>query len=652
MNQEPLMSRRPIAAVLLAAIASISSAQVTRDTARLETVVVTATRNPLAIGDVPASVTVLDGADLRLRGIVSVTDALREVPGIAIARTGSFGGTTSLFVRGGQSNYTKVLIDGVPVNQSGGAFDFSTLTTDNVERIEIVRGPSSVVWGSDAVTGVINVITRSGRGGPRLSASLRGGSFGTVDADAQVSHASPAATWSMALGHHGSTGIYDFNNRHTQTVFSGRADAAVNDKTDGSFTIRYLDHVAHYPTDGTGAAVDSNAFNLANQLALSARMRRLINSRWSIAGTLTSSAHDGGTDDAAGQGSTNLFQTLDHITRRGAEVRAIGSLGDGLVMTFGGQLEEQAERRHQQSSFFGSPISSSLVKVARHDRAAFGEAVLTTDQLTATVGMRVDGNEQFGTFGTYRAAAQYALTGSTTIRGSVGTAFREPSLSENFAAGFVTGNPDLKPEHTQSWEVGFGTEVFDQRIRVQAVYFDQEFVNLIDYNGAVPAGQPNYENIARASSRGAEVEIRHAPLRGFVGELSLTRLETEVLERGFSTATTATLVEGGQLLRRPRLSGSARLGYTGIERLRADVAVTHVGEREDRQFSNSAPFTAAVTLPAYTLVDISGEYRLPSARAEISLTARAANVGDVQYQSVAGYKAPGRTILGGVRIAY
>src|SRR5258708_4562968 len=106
----------------------------TRDTTKLEAVVVTATRNPLSIGDIPASVTVLSGADLRARGVVSVTDALREVPGGAIAQTGSFGGQTSVFVRGGQSNYTKVLIDGVPMNQSGGAFDFSTLTTDNVER--------------------------------------------------------------------------------------------------------------------------------------------------------------------------------------------------------------------------------------------------------------------------------------------------------------------------------------------------------------------------------------------------------------------------------------------------------------------------------------------------------------------------------------
>ena len=639
-----------VVVALITGVSLAARAQVATDTTRIDPVIVTATRSPLSIGDIPASVTVLSGADLRARGVVSISDALREVPGIAVARSGSVGGVTSLFVRGGQSNYTKVLIDGVPVNQSGGAFDFSTLTTDNIERIEIVRGPSSVVWGSDAVTGVINVITRSGRGGPRLMASLRGGNYGTIDADAQVSHSSAAATYSVGLGHHGTKGIYDFNNRYTETVFSGRADAAINEKTDGSFTVRYLDFVSHYPTDGTGTAVDSNSYNLANQLALSARLRRLINSRLSIQGTLTSSAHDGGTDDAAGQGSADSFETLDQLTRQGAEVRAVGSMGWGSVLTVGGQLEEQAQRSHQQFSS-GAFSSASVFTVARHDRSAFAELVTTTEQATATLGARVDGNDQFGSFGTVRAAAQYTVIGSTTVRGSVGTAFREPSLSENFATGFVIGNPDLKPEHTRSWEVGVRA---GDAVRVQATYFDQRFVDLIDYNGAVAPGSPNYENIARASSRGAEVELHHPPVRGFAFDLSATRLETKVLARGFSTATTATLVEGGQLLRRPRLSGSAHVGYQGIERLRTDVVVVHVGKREDRQFLNGPPYTAAVTQPAYTLVDLSGEYALPTraGRPVVALTFRAANLADVEYQSVAGYRSPGRTIAGGARVSY
>src|SRR3954462_5608185 len=206
------MSRLAIAALTLALLFTLASAQVVTDTTIIEKVVVTATRTPLAIGDLPASVTVLQGSDLRARGVTSVADALREVPGVAVVRSGSFQGVTSVFTRGGQSTYTKVLVDGVPMNQPGGFFDWSTLSTDNVERIEIVRGPSSVVWGSDAVTGVVNIITRSGRGGPRMMASARAGTYGSMDAEAQVSSSSTAATYSVGLANHQSNGIYALNN--------------------------------------------------------------------------------------------------------------------------------------------------------------------------------------------------------------------------------------------------------------------------------------------------------------------------------------------------------------------------------------------------------------------------------------------------------
>jgi vitamin B12 transporter len=632
--------------------ASLLHAQGARDTTRLESVVVTATRNPLSIGDIPASVTVLSGADLKARGVVTVSDALREVPGVSIARTGSFGGQTSLFVRGGQSNYTKILIDGVPMNQSGGSFDLATLTTDNVERIEVVRGPSSVVWGSDAVTGVVNIITRSGRGGERMSASVRAGNRGTYDSDASLAQASTSTTYSIGLARHGSDGIYDFNNRYGETVLSGRADAAIDEKTSAGFTVRYQDFNAHYPTDGTGAPVDSNSFTTASQLAFGAHVKRLLTSKVSIQGAVNSSAHDGGTDDAAGQGGTDSFESLDHITRRGAEARVVASVGTGSVLTVGGGLEEQAQRSDQQ--FAGGFSSASEFSVARHDHAAFAELVSTTARLTSTLGARVDGNDQFGSFGTYRAAARYIIAGPTTIRASVGTAFREPSLQENFATGFVTGNPDLKPEHTTSWEAGVGTGVHSDVVHFQLTYFDQRFVDLIDYNGGAPAGQPNYENIAKASARGAELEIHHAPVHGFVGDLSVTRLETRVIERGFSTSTTASLVEGQRLLRRPNVTGSLRLGYQFIENLTSDVVVTYVGSRDDRLFLNSAPFVAATTQPAYTLVDLSAALAIPrrGARSRAAITLRVENLADVEYQSVAGYRSPGRMILGGVRVGY
>jgi vitamin B12 transporter len=644
------MARLRLIPVLSLLVTSIAAAQSATDTARIEAVVVTATRTPLAIGDLPASVTVLQGADLRSRGVTRVVDALLEVPGMAVARSGSFQGVTSVFTRGGQSNYTKILIDGVPMNQAGGFFDWSSLTTDNVERIEVVRGPSSVVWGSDAVTGVVNIITRSGRGGPRLMASARAGTYGTVDGEAQVSHSSTGATYSLGIAHHRSNGIYKFNNGNGSSVFSGRADAAMNEKTDGSFTVRYTDGSARYPTDGTGAAVDSNSMGFSSQLALSGRLRRKLTSAVSVQGLVTVSSHDGGTDNAPETGGSDFAQSLDHVMRRAAELRAITALGTGAVLTVGGQLEEQKQRSHSQSSFFGFADANTFT-ANRQNRAAFTELVHTGQISTLSAGARLDDNEHFGTFGTFRVGGQLKVADAASLRASVGSAFREPSFFETFNTAFTTGNPNLEPERTSSWEAGV---IVERVVRLQATYFDQRFIDLIDYDGSAAPGSPNYQNIARANSRGVEVELNHPEVNGFRFDLSVTRLETKVVERGFSTAPTASLVEGQPLLRRPRLSGSARLGYRGIERLSLDGVVTYVGKRDDRRFHNFPTPTEAVTLGDYALVDLSGNYslRMPPGRPDVSLTLRASNILDRHYESVAGYRTPGRMVLAGVRLSY
>src|SRR5205085_10384517 len=169
-----------------------------RDTARIAPVVVTATSTPLALNRVPASVTVLDGARLRAEGLTHIADALRQVPGMAVVQSGSFGAPTSLFTRGAQSNYTKVLIDGVPFNDPGGALDLGFLTLDDVDRIEIVRGPTSVLYGSDAVAGVVQIFTRRASGRPRGSLDARAGTYGSYDVDATAGI--PFSGGSLALG--------------------------------------------------------------------------------------------------------------------------------------------------------------------------------------------------------------------------------------------------------------------------------------------------------------------------------------------------------------------------------------------------------------------------------------------------------------------
>src|SRR5439155_19336801 len=184
------------ALVFLCATAAALSAQERGDTATLPEIVVTATRYPVSPDSLGVSVTVLRGDDLRAQGLRSVGDALRQVPGAQVVQGGGFGAQTALFLRGGESDYVKVLVDGVPVNQPGGAYDFANLTTDNLERIEIVRGPGSVLYGSDAIAGVVQIVTREGRGPPGASAAAEGGTYGSFRGEAGASAGSDALGWS------------------------------------------------------------------------------------------------------------------------------------------------------------------------------------------------------------------------------------------------------------------------------------------------------------------------------------------------------------------------------------------------------------------------------------------------------------------------
>src|SRR3954451_3782385 len=198
----------------LVAVSTHGAAAQQPDTARLGTVVVSASKVPRPAEALTQAVTVLSGDDLRARGVTRVTDALREVPGAMLVQSGSYGAITSLFLRGGESRYTKVLIDGVAVNAPGGSFDFSHLTTDNIDRIEIVRGPASVLYGADAVTGIVQIFTRRGTEGKTLSLGGRGGTYHSLDVDADASGPSPVGAFSLGAARHSADGVLPFNTQY------------------------------------------------------------------------------------------------------------------------------------------------------------------------------------------------------------------------------------------------------------------------------------------------------------------------------------------------------------------------------------------------------------------------------------------------------
>jgi vitamin B12 transporter len=617
------------------------------DTARVAPMVITATRVPVGRDESPATVDVITGEQLRLRGITSLSTALEVLPGVSFARTGSFGGNTSLFLRGGESKYVKVLIDGVPVNDPGGAIDFGSLTTDNIERIEVVRGPASVLYGADAVTGVIQVFTRRGRGSARTVVSVRGGSYGTTDADATVLGPFANGDLSVGLARHDTKGIYPINNALHNSIGSGAVHVALDANTDLRVTARYGDEAYHFPTNGGGEIVDSSAFQTLERTVLGAELsRRLgrVDARLSVASNSTS----GGAD----QPSSGDYVSLDRTRRRSADLRADIPIVDATILTTGVQLEQEDERS-ESHSVFGTSEFSSIFQAARRNAAAYAEL---SSRLPAaamiTAGIRHDDNERFGKFDTYRVGASWSPLRGSRIRASVGTAFREPTFLENYSTGFVVGNHALRPERTHSWEAGVRQNLLDDRLELGVTHFDQRFRDMIDYTGSDKACGASYCNVALATAKGREFEARYALVRSLTLDGNFTHLETKVLAPGFDTSSGGLYRRGENLIRRPTtswtLGGAYASSIGGV-----DIHFIHVGERSDRDF-RPFPFVAVVD-SAYTRTDVGATLQLGrfSPRlATTELTFHAENLFDAKYESVFNFLSPRRTLLIGARSSF
>lgn len=652
------------------------------DTVALPGIVVTATRVPLAREALPTPVTVWTGAELRDRGIRTVAEALEHVPSVTIARAGSPGAQTSLFLRGGESDYVKVLVDGVAVNDPGGAFDFADLGTDQVERIEVVRGPVSVLYGSDAVAGVVQVFTRRGSGAPAVTARVAGGrgqerggsgaggdadgsaggsgsgglssapgTYGLMDAEATVTGSTGDIAYTVGGSRSWSDGLYPTNNTRGRSTGTARLAWAPTAGTELAITTRYTDSRSHFPTDGTGALVDENA-RLDRRMwvtsaavgfrphdRLDARVRAGLTSR-----DQSSIDERDGPADTLGVYASELAWEL---RRRTVDARVDWDVPAPLARALlsAGVAWEGAEAAtsYDARSAFGPTTAE-----ADHTRSARGYYLQLlaepVNRLHMTLGGRLDDSDTYGAFETYRLGLATEPVAGTRLRAALGRGFKEPSFDQVFGSGFGdTGNPALEPERSRSWEAGLEQEIGP--VAVVATWFDQRFEQLVQYTFSPPSeGAPNYFNVGAARARGVELEGRAAAGRVSVRS-SYTYLDTEVLDPGL--ATDAGFVQGEALLRRPTHAG-ALTGRLALDAGSVALTVRAVGDREDLDF---AQFPAArVTLPGYATLDISAEHDLPLRGPALRVLVRIENALDAEYQSIAGFPGTGRVVRLGVRI--
>jgi vitamin B12 transporter len=659
------MNARTFVAALIAGAAvramgpSPLAAQEAPDTVRLREIVVTATRLPMLLASTTASVTVITGDELRSRGITTVADALRSMPGADIVETGPPGGATSLFLRGGESNMVRVLLDGVPLNAPGGSYDLANLTTNGVDRIEIVRGPASVLYGSDAVAGVVQVFTRPGRGTPRWEAGARAGSFGSQDYDLRLASGNDAADVSLAASHSATDGIYAFNNRYRNDGFGGSFGVAPDRVTTARVSVRYTDDLYHFPTDPSGNVVHHRQYQAGRETVASLDVGRFftprLEGRLLLGGTEGSARVDQEPDGPADTLGFYGFQSYDRLSRRSADLRVNWYAGPAVV-TAGAALETERERSWNGSQSQFGPSSGSLT-VSRWNRAYYAQAVWDAGAaLSLTAGLRLEdnqtfrGNFLFGTFPTYRTGVAYRI-GGTKLRAALGTAFKEPSFFENYATGYVIGNPNLKPERSTGWDLGIEQSALGGRLVVGATWFSQRFRDLIQYTATAPvANGPNYYNIAAANASGLELEGRSAPLGPLAITARYTYVRTEAADSGYDGATYA---QGRRLLRRPTHSGSLSLTYRLAARGSVSGSALYVGRRDDLDFDPVTFQPTRATLRAYTRLDLSGECALLRSRGAqpgLAATFKVENLLDVRYEQVLHFPSRRRAAFVGLRI--
>lgn len=614
--------------------------QAPTDTVELNPVVVTATRIPTPADAVPVSVTVIRGTELRERGILTVAEALRSVPAASVVTTNAYGSQTSLFLRGGQSNYVKVLIDGVPQNAPGGAFDFANLTTDNVERIEVVRGPASVLYGSDAVAGVVQIFTREGRGPTQANLTASGGTYGSGALDATISGGDGRASYALSASRFSSDGLDSTNNQFRNGVFSARARFQPDARTGVALSIRYGDALYHFPRDYRGVVVSNNQHQLERGPSLGLDLGHTFSDR--VEGRLTAAWHRANYQYAIGKNgpadsTTFAYASSDWITRTGLDARANLRLIPGNVLTVGTALEREA--------MAGTTLDGSR---SRTTGAIYLQGVSSPERpVHVTIGARLEDNERFGMYATYRAGVSARLAEGVRAIASVGTGFKEPSFFENFATGFVHGNPDLRPEHSRSWEAGLEFRSPGRAV-LRGTYFGQRFVDMIDYDANPAAGEPNYSNVARASADGVELSTRLMPEGRFTITASYTYLSATVTRSGFDSSSGALLAAGQPLVRRPKHSAWLDFTYGPAHRGTISLALAYVGEREDRDFS--IPSSPRVPLPSYVRVDCAAHLDVVSPRggaSGVAISGRVENLLDHPYEEVKNFPARRRTIFVG-----
>lgn len=616
----------------------------------LPDMVVTASRTTVAAREVGAAMTVITAEDIERKQLRFVSDVLRQVPGLAVSRTGGVGSLTQLRIRGAEGNHTLVIIDGVEVNDpvNGSEFDFSSLLADNIERIEILRGPQSAIWGSDAIGGVVNIVTRRGREGVRGHASAEGGSFGTYRLNAGISGGSEQARASVSgslletdgIDMSGTGGEKDGYKNGTLNV---TGDVDLNDYLTVSINGRYTkakgeadrQDFAFPPRPTQGLVIDSDDGYETEQIYGRALARlRLFDGAWEqVFGTaVTRADRDTLQDGAVTSESTGTKGKLDYQSTFVFETEQIADAAHSL--TFYAEREHE-DFRNRSASF---PAANQYRDTTNYGYVAEYRLGLW-DQLFLSGALRFDDNDQFKDATTWRGTAAYVLPESgTRLHGSYGTGVTNPTFFElfGFDPGTFIGNPDLKPETSEGWDIGIEQNFFRERLVVDVTYFEADLRDEIQ-TAYLPTFETTPVNLSgRSKRRGVEVSAK-------------ARVSETLDLSGSFTWLDAEEPTGRTEVRRPKYLASAAANYRFLDgRGNINISADYNGRMQDNEFVDATPRTR-VTLDDFLLVNLAASYLLTD---RIEVFGRIENLLDQNYQEVYSFHTPGIGAFAGLRVTF
>jgi vitamin B12 transporter len=660
-----LLSGAMLSALLPAAV----NAQVAPDAqAPGDNVVVTASLSGYGVDRnlIGSSITLIDPRDLADRETRIVSDVLRDVPGVAVSRSGGVGGQTQIRIRGSEGNHVLVFVDGMKVSDPyQGEFDFATLIADESARIEVLRGQQSSLYGSDAIGGVINYITLSGREAPGISARAEGGSFGTFNGTARVG---------------GANDTFDYVLSGAFNRTDGYATAPGGSRDIGSQNVALSTKLGWTPTE---------TFKLSGVLRYNVNEADLNDQDDSPNSPVVRGRRIVTTVDTPGSYYRNKAwyglvradlesfggALLTSVIGQFADVRRdsyasfgynYGNEGARYGGTFLNELRVDGDDVKQRISFAidaqretyrnAAPSAPDRSRKTVDTVSYVGQYNVTVDERLALSGsLRYDDNSYFKNATTWHLEASYLFPSGTRPHAAAGSGVKAPSSFELFgySTGQYIGNPDLKPEESTGWEVGIDQSFADGAITIGATYFDSRLTNEI-YTSYLP---PDYSATSlnrTTKTRQSGVEVfGEARLGDIRASASWTWLDApqdrNVLLNPEDPASFATGAVVAQAVRRPKYSGSFNLTYAPEDApVSGTVTVRYNGKMNDVVFTPSY-MSLYAPMPAFTLVNLSLRYKLNE---NLGIFARAENLFDEKYQEILTFEAPGRGVYAGIRVNF